>query len=160
MKTLFLFLTSFLFFFQNPDLLNVRKDYPSAHLSKANADAFKNTVAKASSSDPAFKGYKAASQIVSAKFMKGNERKTALTGGIKSLESVITANPAQVELRFIRFSIQENLPKIVKYNSKITEDKNFILKNYSKQNSGLKNYISAYLKSSKLLTAAEKASLK
>ncbi|MBW8361783.1 MAG: hypothetical protein K0M56_06290 [Kaistella sp.] len=160
MKTLFLLLTSFLFFFSNTDLDSVRKNYPSANLSKANADAFKNTVAKASSSDAVFKGYKAASEIISAKFMKGNERKAALTGGIKSLESTIAANPAQVELRFIRFSIQENLPKIVKYNSKITEDKNFILKNYSRQNSGLKNYIKTYLKSSKLLTPAEKASLK
>ncbi|TXF75868.1 hypothetical protein [Chryseobacterium sp.] len=160
MKTLFLLLTSFLLFFQTHDLQTVRNNYPAANLSKANADSFKTMVAKTSSSDPVFRGYRAASEIISAKFMKGSERKTALTAGIKLLESTIAANPAQAELRFIRFSIQENLPKIVNYRSKITEDKNFILKNYSRQNSGLKNYMREYLKSSKGLTAAEKASLK
>ncbi len=160
MKLLFSFVTTLILFFQNADLESVRERYSTANQSKQNAESFAKMVEKTSSSDIVFKGYKAASEIVSAKFLKGNDRKTTISNGIKSLENNINANPDNTELRLIRLSIQENLPKIIKYNTKINEDKNFILKNYEKQNNSTKNYIKEFAKTSKSMTSSEKASLK
>ncbi len=160
MKLLFSFIASFILFFQNTDLETIRESYTVANLSQQNAEKFAKIIEKTTSSDIVFKGYRAASEIVSAKFMKGKDRKTSLSNGIKSLETNINVNPDNIELRFIRLSIQENLPKIVNYSRKIQEDKNFILKNYEQQNNATKNYIKEFLKTSKSMSAAEKASLK
>lgn len=160
MKLLFSFIATFILFLQNTDLGNVRESYTVANLSQQNAEKFAKIVEKISSSDIVFKGYKAASEIVLAKFMKGSERRTTVTSGIKSLENVITSNPNHIELRLIRLSIQENLPKIVNYSRNINEDKSFILKNYEQQNNATKNYIKDFIKNSKSMSAAEKAALK
>lgn len=160
MKLLFSFIAAFILFFQNTDLETIRENYPTANLSQQNAEKFAKIVEKTPSSDAVIKGYKAASEIVSAKFMKGSERRNTVTSGIKSLENIITSNPNQIELRLIRLSIQENLPKIVNYSRKIQEDKSFILKNYEQQNNATKNYIKEFLKNSKSMSAAEKTSLK
>lgn len=142
------------------DLDNLRSLYTKASFSKANADRFSAMAEKVNSSEPAVKAYRAAASIIQAKFEKGNNRKTLLINGVRNLEQTIKFNPKNVELRVIRLSVQENLPKIVGYNKNLLEDKHFILKNYSKQSTELKSYIRDCASVSKTLTASEKASLK
>ncbi len=160
MKLIFAFITAFVLFIQVPTLETLRENYPQASMSKANADKFAVLAEKTSSSNAVFQAYKGAAKIIQSKFEKGNTRKPMIVSGVKALENSISVYPNQIELRVIRLSVQENLPKIVGYNTKIKEDKNFILKNYSKQNSALKQYIREFAAVSKSMTLAEKASLK
>lgn len=160
MKLLFSTLISFVFFFQGVTLDTVRKNYTGANTSAQNVENFVNLVAKTSSSDPVFAGYKAAGTIMQAKFQKGVTRKNSLYNGVLNLETVINKNPNLVELRLIRLSIQENLPKFIRYNKNISSDKAFIIKNYAAQNSSLKAYIKQFAEQSKSMTAANKAQLK
>ena len=159
MKLIFAFITTFFLLFQSSEIESVRKSYPTAGQSKENAAKFETITEKSGTTNVA-KGYKAASQIIKAKFEAGKNRKTLLTNGIKSLESAVNSAPNDIELRTIRLSIQENLPGIVGYKSKIKEDKNFIINNFSKQNSALKTYIKGFANNSKSFTATEKTSLK
>lgn len=160
MKLIFSFIAAFVMLFQQSDLETIREAYSASHLSKQNSDKLAKAVENSSSSDFIFKGYKAASEIVAAKFMKGPERKNAISSGIKSLESNIKANPSSTELRLIRLSVQENLPKIVGYHKNMGEDKDYILKNYGQQNAALKKYIRNFAAGSKTMTAQEKNSLR
>lgn len=161
MKLILSLITAFLFYFQSSDLETLRNSYSKANQSSANTQAFIDVAEKQSSSDPIISGYKAAAQIMEAKVTKEKgKRKSFVKTGATSLESIIKTNPNNIELRVIRLSVQENIPKIVGYHSSLKDDKTFILSNYSKQNSALKSYVQKFAAQSKTFTPAEKASLK
>lgn len=161
MKLLLSLFTSLFLFFQASDLEILRNSYSKANLSTEGAKNFIETASKKSSSDPVITGYKAAAEILEAKITtEKNKRKTHIKTGATALENVIKANPNTIELRIIRLSVQENIPKIVGYSKNLKDDKAFILNNYSKQNAALKSYIRKFAMQSKTMTAAEKNALK
>ena len=158
MKLIISFLSAFIFLFQAADLEAVRAKYPSAHTTKQNADNFAKLVEKGTGST--MSGYKAAAKIIQAKYAKGEGRKKIITAGATSLENAIKADPDNAELRLIRLSIQESLPKFIKYNGHITTDKAFLIKNYGGQTSSMKSHIKKFAATSKSFMAAEKQKLK
>ena len=161
MKLLFSFIAGLFLFFQGGDLETLRNAYSKANISNEGARNFIEIADKNSSSDPLIKGYKAAAEILEAKITtEKNKRKSFVKSGATDLESVIKSNPNNVELRLIRMSVQENIPKIVGYSKNLKEDKAYILSNYTRQNSVLKVYIKKFAMQSKTMTATEKNSLK
>lgn len=158
MKFIVSLLAAFLVFFQS-DLETLRNSYAKANLSNTNLEAFVNIAEKQNGSDAVIKGYKAAAQIMEAKIAKQN-RKAMVKSGATNLENIIKSNPNNIELRLIRLSVQENIPKIVGYRGSLKDDKAFILNNYSKQNTALKNYIKNFAAQSKTISAEERATLK
>lgn len=94
-----------------------------------------------------------------AKISKNN-RKALVKSGATNLEAVIKSNPNNAELRLIRMSVQENIPKIVGYRGSLKDDKVFLINNYSKQNSALKSYIKKFAAQSKTMTETEKLNFK
>lgn len=158
MKFIFSLITAIVLFFQS-GLESLRESYAKANLSNANTEAFINTADKASGSDPVIQGYKAAAKIMEAKITKQN-RKALVKSGATNLENLVKNNPNNIELRVIRMSVQENIPKIVGYRGSLKDDKNFILNNYNKQTGSLKNYVKRFVTQSKTMTESEKASLK
>lgn len=108
-------------------------------------------VASSSESDEK-RAYYGAILMKSADFQKTpGEKLKKFKQGKELLESVIASNPNQVEYRFLRLMVQENAPKIVKYDQNIEEDCKLIKSNLSKVSSELKNAISNYTKTSKNL---------
>ena len=75
--------------------------------------------------------------------------------GAKLLEAAIEKYPANVEYRFLRLTIQENAPKLLKYNTTIEQDKSLIIKGYKKLNSNTRTHILAYAQQSKILTVKD-----
>lgn len=61
----------------------------------------------------------------------------------KNIEALIKKYPKNIHLRYMRLVIQENLPKILNYNSSIKEDKIF-LKNMIKQKDST-DYLDTYI---------------
>lgn len=158
MKLIFSFITAFILFFQT-DFEALRNSYSKANSSNENTQAFINTAEKQSGSDAVTNGYKAAAKIMEAKIAKQNRKSLVKTGAV-SLESIIKSNPNNIELRLIRLSVQENIPKIVGYRGGLKDDKAFILSNYAKQNAAMKSYIKKFAVQSKTMSDTEKASLK
>lgn len=68
--------------------------------------------------------------------------------GHKLFESALEKDPNNTEYHFMRLAIQENCPKILKYNTNIEEDKNIVVKNYNSLDSMLKKFILDYSKKS------------
>ncbi|GAB0156373.1 hypothetical protein CHRYSEOSP005_16370 [Chryseobacterium sp. Alg-005] len=161
MKLLLSLLTGLFLFFQSADIDALRNSYAKANQSVANTKNFIDLTEKQSSSDAVTSGYKAAAKIMEAKITtEKNKRKSFIKSGATNLESIIKNNPNNAELRLIRLSVQENLPKIVGYHSSLKADKTFLLNNFSKQNTALKNYIKRFASQSKTFTAADRALLK
>ncbi|NML69514.1 hypothetical protein HHL23_06865 [Chryseobacterium sp. RP-3-3] len=158
MKLFLSLITAFIFFFQT-DLESLRNSYAKANQSNENTQAFINLAEKQSGSDAVTTGYKAAAQIMEAKITKKN-RKALVKTGATSLESIIKSNPNNIELRLIRLSVQENIPKIVGYRGSMKDDKAFLINNYGKQNATLKSYLKKFAMQSKSFTDAERATIK
>ncbi len=68
--------------------------------------------------------------------------------GRNLLETAIKKDPKNAEYRFLRFAIQENAPKILKYKMNMEEDKNMIISNYKSLDPTLRKIIKEYAKQS------------
>jgi len=160
MKTLlFLFLS--VIAFQNVTLSEARKAYATANANKQNALNFYNELKNYSGNNQTILAYKGAALALQSKYVGTKEsKKENFTKGVGYIENAIKAEPNNIEIRMIRLSVQENIPKMLKYKMNINEDKNSILKSYNSQNTEIKQLIKSYSKSSKSFTVIEKNQLK
>lgn len=159
---LFFSLVLLLNFFSNPELSEIRKFYLSAVNSESLSKELSSKLACITNDDnKTLVAYKGASIILLSKFAKKVADKTkAFKEGAKLVEFAVTNEPNSIEIRLIRLSIQENVPKIVKYNKNIKEDKDFILLHYKEQSATLKEYVKKFIMQSKSFSAIEKQTVK
>ena len=101
-------------------------------------------------------GYEGALLMRKAGKAKGPKKKLGFfkEGRIK-LETAILAEPENTEFRFLRLAIEENAPKIVKYNKEIEKDKAFIQAHFKAQPQAVQQAIIDYSKKSKVLHAED-----
>lgn len=102
------------------------------------------------------KAYRGALMAKKANFItKAGEKLELFKAGVDLLEKAIASEPQNTEYRFLRLSIQEHAPKILKYKDEIESDKAFIIANFSKTESSLAAIIKDYAKKSDVLSLAE-----
>lgn len=100
--------------------------------------------------------YKGALTMKKAGFEKGvKEKVRTFKKGAYLLEDEIKSNPANTEYRFLRLTIQEHAPKVLKYNKQLEEDKQAVIAGYDKLDNDLKLIVSNYAKDSKVLKQAD-----
>lgn len=162
MKYLF-FCTFFVSVFGNAqDLDKIRAEYPiaveSSEITSKLNDALYNI---SPSSKPELLAYKGAILTLMAKFAKSKkDKKQYFKEGVALIESAVNSHPQNIELRYIRLSVQENSPKFLGYHKNIEDDKQFILKNYTAASAhGLKGIIKEFVLTSENFSEAEKARL-
>ena len=111
-----------------PSISEVRDLYKKGSTSKDIAsEMFTQLENVKESDDYIFAAYKGAALTLMAKHAKKiKDKKKYFKEGATLLEKVITSHPYDIELRFIRLSIQQNSPKILKYKGNITKDKSYI----------------------------------
>lgn len=77
------------------------------------------------------------------------------------LEKCIAKQSFNIEIRYLRFTVQTSAPSFLGYNKSINEDKDFLLRNINALNDlQLKQMIVSFLNTSKYVTAIEKQKLK
>jgi hypothetical protein len=107
-------------------------------------------------SSPLNNAFKGALLMKKAGFLKGAGSKVKMfKSGAVLLEEEIKKDPKNIEYRFIRLTIQENAPKILKYNKNLNEDKKLIIENYGKLAPDLKKVIKSYTSGSAILKMDE-----
>jgi len=117
---------------------------------------------KAGSDNNLINGYKGAVTAAMANHAKSREEKIKLfTAGKKLIEQSVKTDSANVELRFLRFTIQTNCPKALGYYKQLTPDKKYIIAHLQTlKNPALQSKISDYLLAGNHLDAEEKKQLK
>lgn len=140
-----------------PSVEKVREDYKTASQSKENAQNFYNLLQEVPDNGSLLAAYSGAARMIYGRYAKN--RAELLKEGKKYIENAIKANENKSEYRFIRLSVQENLPKIVPYRQNIEEDKQFLIENLKKEPAELQKYIKNYIKTSKIFTQEEKNQL-
>jgi len=148
----------FLLFLGKADIAEVRKLYTDAAKSEANANAFSDKVSDVQEDDAnkVLVAYKGCALTLKSKFSGVlGDKISFMKQGAKLIDAAAAAEPNNIEIRMIRLSVQESVPRIVNYRANKKEDKAVILKNY-KDAGEIKEYIRKFINQSKSFTAAEK----
>ncbi len=141
-------------------LAEARNDLPKAFENEQECIGLCNKLSKVKNPDPLLKGYVGASNIARARHAALFDKRGYLKTGSELLEEAIKEKPNNIELLFLRMTIQINLPSFLGYNENIDSDKKFVLTNYLIAPPNLKQRISNFIKDSDYFTPEEKASIK
>lgn len=142
-----------------PDITEVRQSYREASNSEDDAKQLYDDLSEVvQNDDKTLVAYKGAVTTMMAKYAEGvKQKKMFFKEGMQLLEHAIANEPKNVEIRYIRLSVQENSPKIVGYKENIPEDKQFIIDHYkSVADEGAKKFIKGYASQSEVFDETEK----
>lgn len=155
MKTLLSIFFSVLFFF-GLTLSELRTDFENASKSANNVSILHDKLNDYSGNNQTIIAYKGASKILKARYIKNKEtKKKYFTEGAVLINNSIKKEPKNVENHLIRLVIQENIPKFIKYNQNIQEDKTFIVENYNSAPKEVQVLVKAYAKKYNTFTAQQ-----
>ncbi|NRF37643.1 hypothetical protein [Pedobacter foliorum] len=114
-----------------------------------------------SSSSPLLICYKGAAEMMQAKYVFNPLNKfRSFKKGKRLIEAAVTKEPDNLEIRFLRFLIQTNLPGFLNYNDHIEQDKRYLIANLkATKDKELKQKVLKYLATSKHCSIAEKKGL-
>ncbi len=159
MKCVAFLLAFFIFWSDTPEISEVRNAYRQASDSEAIAVQLHGDLVTVSrTSDPVLLAYKGAATTLMAKHATTiKEKKKYFKEGKDNLEYALAKDPNNIEIRFIRLSVQENAPKITGYRKNRNEDKAFLLEHLTKvKDRALKRYLKEFAAESTSFTSAEK----
>jgi len=138
MKILMLFSTVLLMnvSFKNSDLNEVRSSYSKAVLDKKLCKKMIEELELSKEKSVIDLAYLGAYQTIWANHVFNPLSKLAtFKKGKNNIELAISKDPENVEIRYIRFSVQKNAPSFLGYNNNLKEDKDFLVKNKKNINS-------------------------
>lgn len=124
--------------FKNSDLNEVRASYSKAVLDKKLCKKMIEELELSKEKSVIALAYLGAYQTIWANHVFNPLSKLAtFKKGKNNIESAISKEPENVEIRYIRFSVQKNAPSFLRYNSHLKEDRDFLVKNKKNINSDL-----------------------
>ncbi len=137
-------LTTVFTFAQDRDA--IRLLYKDATKSREQAEAFYTPLKAVSKSDkPVLVAYKGAGLMLLARYEKLSERGPKVKEAATWIEQAVEQAPENPEIRLIRLSVQEHLPKFLKYRQHIETDRQFVQQALpSLTDTGLKAMIDGY----------------
>lgn len=159
LKFLFFFVGWLIAGYLSPDLETVRQDYRKASESEeATKKLFESLTEVGKNDEVVLVAYKGAVTTMMAEYAEGiKNKKSFFKEGRDLLEYAIETKPENVEIRCIRLSVQENVPKITGYHKNKEDDKAFILDNYASiEDAGAKEFVKGYALTSDSFTEAER----
>ncbi|MEH6763898.1 MAG: hypothetical protein V7655_05310 [Aequorivita antarctica] len=162
MKYLFIIALFVSFVGNAQDLKEIRSAYPKASGSTEITTNLDENLANITSSDkPVLLAYRGAVLTLKAKFAKSRSNKQDFfKEGVSLIESAIKSEPSNIEIHYIRMSVQENSPRFLGYHKNIDDDKQFLLDNYAAVSSKeLKSVIKDFVLKSENFDESEKKSI-
>ena len=126
------------FSFNSIDLNEVRSSYSKAVLDKKLCEKMIEELELSKEKSVIAIAYLGAYQTIWANHVFNPLSKLAtFKKGKNNIELAISKEPENVEIRYIRFSVQKNAPSFLGYDNSLKEDRNFLVKNKKNINSDL-----------------------
>lgn len=146
---------------QNSQQLEVRNLYLNAAEEEAVAKKLLEITTDKEYRNTLMYGYHGAAQMMMAKHVGNPFKKLSyFNKGKQIFTEAIAADPQNVELRFLRFSVQAEAPGFLNYKQNLEEDKQMLLaQTPDLKDADLREMILNYLAGSKGLTTSEKEKL-
>ncbi len=145
--------------FTKLDVADVRLKYKKASQSKEKTMTLFTQLEEISKNDEiVLVAYKGAVTTLKSRYQNGfKNKKTTFKEGVSLINFAIEKQPNNIEIRFVRMSVQQNVPKFLGYNFNLEEDKNFIFSRLDQIKSpDLYSYIKEYILHSNHFTEEEK----
>lgn len=149
--------------FAEPKLTALRTLYFSAAEDKASADKLLALLSSTGEkSIPVLICYKGIAEMMQAKHgISPIAKWKRFKRGKVWMENAVAKSPEDVEIRFLRFSVQTNLPAFLGYSAHIIEDKNFLMRKLNAiEDLDLKQRAVKFLSSSKYCSEEERRQIK
>jgi len=110
------------------ELPQIRKDFYLAIKNGTASEKFYNRLKAKKSSDPTIMAYFGTSQAIRAKHAFNPYNKiTYLKSGIKTLEKAVGKSPENLEIRFLRFSLEHYIPSFLGFSKHLETDRKKIV---------------------------------
>ncbi|QHT66525.1 hypothetical protein GXP67_07570 [Rhodocytophaga rosea] len=110
------------------DMNTIRQEYIEAVNSDNKTDELLKKLSKTAGTEPLLIAYKGATEALKAKHAFNPYTKLSyLKKSNESLQQAIQLRPQDVEIRFLRFSIQHYLPAFLRSDKELQEDKSVII---------------------------------
>jgi len=119
------------FYSSSNDLIIIRELYLTSYSSEENFNKFEKKITTIEENKSTLiKGYEGCLYFIKCKFISNPVDKfICFKKGKNMLEAAIKEEPKSVELRFLRYSIQKNLPRFLLYYESIEKDLIFVNEN-------------------------------
>lgn len=130
-------------FAYSTNIEKIRELYTKAYLSELDCKLFGENLTKEKKTCSLIEAYTGCYFLMKCKFTKKPLQKiNYFVEGKTNIEQAIKMNPKSVELRFLRYSVQRQLPRFLFYFSELNNDLQFIRENVNKiQNQQTKKFI-------------------
>jgi hypothetical protein len=141
------------------NISEIRELFYKAIYKESSAEEMLNKLEKTTpSSDPVLAGYKGIAFMLLAKYAFSPLNKyNYFIKGKFYIESAIQNDPKNIELRYLRLIVQNNVPSFLMYSGKLQEDKNAIVKGINGiEDLNFKNYMIHSLLQSNICTEDDK----
>jgi hypothetical protein len=134
---------------QTNNLNQIRKSYLESVKSEENVKRLISTCEKyKSKKDSIIYAYRTVADLMLIKYKYNPLYKLKLfTDYSGKLDSIVTNNFNNIEIRFLRYCVQKQTPRLLGYNDNLELDYQFIIQNIDIQSKELQEYIRSTLKS-------------
>ena len=105
----------------------LRRQYEQAAAGKAAGEAFYNALHDYHGQEPLVLGYKAASEAIKARDVSMLNKLGYVQQAARTFEQAVSGDAQSAEIRFLRFSVESNLPPFLGLSKHVDEDKEFLL---------------------------------
>lgn len=105
----------------------LRRHYEQAATSKDAGETFYALLHDYHGQEALVLGYKAASEAIKARDASMLNKLTYVQQAARTFEQAVALDPASAEIRFLRFSVESNLPPFLGLSKHVAEDKAFLL---------------------------------
>ena len=106
---------------------NLRRHYELAAADKAAGEIFYKLLADYKDRDGLVLAYKGASEAIRARDASMFNKLTYVQDAAKTFEQAVSIDPQNPEIRFLRFSVESNLPAFLGLSKHVDEDKEMLL---------------------------------
>lgn len=106
---------------------NLRRHYELAAADKAAGEKFYKLLADYKDRDALVLGYKGAAEAIRARDASMFNKLTYVQDAARTFEQAVSIDPKNPEIRFLRFSVESNLPAFLGLSKHVDEDKEMLL---------------------------------
>ncbi|OUJ72443.1 hypothetical protein [Hymenobacter crusticola] len=108
-------------------LAALRQHYQQAAADKVAGEKFYQLMAGYDQRDPVVLGYKGAAEAIKARDASLLDKLRYVQAATQTFEQAVALNPKSAEIRFLRFSVETNLPSFLGLSTHIDEDRHVML---------------------------------
>ncbi|QDA59103.1 hypothetical protein [Hymenobacter jejuensis] len=108
-------------------LPNLRRHYEQAAADKKAGEKFYQLMADYNERDAVVLAYKGAAEAIRARDASMFNKLTYVQDASRTFEQAVALNPTNAEVRFLRFSVETNLPSFLGLSQHVEEDKQVLL---------------------------------